>query len=183
MSVRIDEVTKLTYEDYVHLPDDGRTHEIIDGDHYVAPAPGTYHQTLSRRIQFALYEQLEKNEHALVFNAPTDVELSKTDIVQPDLLVIGTSRRHIVSPSRVIGPPDLVIEIVSESSGDRDRELKLSLYERTGVAEYWIVEPEAQEIRRYTRKDERLLLEGTYHESIAYRCEGNDCIVDLGGIW
>ena len=88
MAIVIDSVTKLTYDDDVLLPDDGRIHEIIDGEHYRTPCPETCHQTLSRRIKFQLYEQIELTHRGLVFNAPTDVQLSEIDIVQPDLLVI-----------------------------------------------------------------------------------------------
>ena len=96
MAIVIDSKTKLTYEDYALLPDDGKIHEIIDGDHYMTPAPATYHQTLSRRIQFQLYRQIEEKDLGFVFDAPTDVQLSDIDIVQPDLLVIHASRKSII---------------------------------------------------------------------------------------
>jgi hypothetical protein len=70
MAVVVNSQTKLACEDYVLLPEDGKIHEIIDGEHYMTPAPGTYHQTLSRRIQFQLYEQIEEKGLGLVFNAP-----------------------------------------------------------------------------------------------------------------
>ncbi|MFW5745047.1 MAG: Uma2 family endonuclease, partial [Spirochaetota bacterium] len=113
MSMNVDGKLKLTYEEYRHFPDDGKRHELIDGEHYVAPAPGTNHQSLSRHIQFQLYEQLELAGRAEVYDAPTDVELSEVDIVQPDLAVVARERERIISPSRIIGPPDLVVEIIS----------------------------------------------------------------------
>ena len=84
--------TKLTYHDYLQLPDDGKIHEIIDGDHYMSPAPETDHQTVSRWIQYQLFEQIEKQGTGHVFNAPTDVELTETDVVQPDLVIIAYTR-------------------------------------------------------------------------------------------
>lgn len=79
---------RLGYREYVCFPDDGRRHEIIDGEHVVNPAPDTYHQTLSRRIQFQLYTQIELEQLGQIFDAPTDLQLSETDIVQPDLILV-----------------------------------------------------------------------------------------------
>lgn len=183
MSIRIDRKTKFTYEDYVCFPDDGNIHEIIDGDHYMAPAPDTYHQTLSRRIQFALYRQLEEADIGLVFDAPTDVELSPVDIVQPDIFVVSKDRKHFVTRRKVVCPPDLIIEIVSEYSGQIDKSLKHSLYERTGVPEYWIVDPEAHEIVKYTLIGGSYECRGSYTERISYCLKGTEAVVDLTKVW
>ena len=79
--------TKLTYDDYVLFPNDGMRHEIIHGRHYMNPAPSPRHQTVSRHIQFQLYQQIELKRHGQVFNAPIDLQLSETDVVQPDISV------------------------------------------------------------------------------------------------
>ena len=84
---------KLTYQDYIGFSDDGYRHEIIDGDHFINPAPSTYHQDVSRLIQFQLTAQIEITGHGRVFNAPVDLQLSSTDIVQPDLVVVMNDRR------------------------------------------------------------------------------------------
>jgi Uma2 family endonuclease len=183
MSVVVNGKTKLTYEDYVLFPEDGNVHELIDGDHYMSPAPGTYHQTISRKIQYQLFEQIERTGSGVVFDAPTDVQLSDVDVVQPDLFVIGRARIQRVSPSRVVGAPDLVVEIISEHTGSRDQSLKLSLYERSGVVEYWIVDPESRSIRRYVREGGRLVAAGVARESITYRHEDIAATVDLTQVW
>ncbi len=72
---------RLTYAEYALLPDDGNQHEIIDGVHFMNPAPSTYHQTVSRRIQFALYQQVELTGLGQVFNAPTDSEHAVEQLV------------------------------------------------------------------------------------------------------
>lgn len=133
--------TKLGYAHYVCFPDDGRRHEIINGDHYVNPAPSTYHQTVSRRIQYQLYTQLELRDLGVVYNAPVDVQLSDHDIVQPDLVVVLHSKRTIITPTKIKGIPNLLVEILSPSSEGNDRTLKRDLYQRVGVPEYWIVDP------------------------------------------
>ena len=184
MAIVVNRQTKLTYEDYVHFPDDGRIHELIDGDHYVSPAPGTGHQRVSRRIQFQLYEQLEKPGLAEVFNAPTDVHLTEIDVVQPDLAVIDLTRKHIISPKKINAAPELVVEILSDSTATRDLSLKRDLYQRAGVPEYWIVDPEANEVRPF-----RLSTDGVYEalpaqrEHVEFHTERLHVVVDLTQVW
>jgi Uma2 family endonuclease len=134
------EIRKLTYQDYVCFPEDGKRHEIIGGDHYVNPAPSTYHQYVSRRLQFQLYSSIELVELGSVIFAPVAVQLTEHDIVQPDLVLVLKENR-ILTPSKVKGPPNHLIEILSPSTQTNDRQLKRSLYERCRVSEYWIVDP------------------------------------------
>jgi len=183
MSVIVDGKVKLTYREYRHFPDDGKTHELIDGEHYVAPAPGTNHQSISRHIQFQLYQQLELTERAEIYNAPTDVELSEIDVVQPDILVISRSRKRIISPSRIIGAPELVVEIISPSTGPRDRELKRGLYERRGVPVYWLVDPEAQTVTVFEFEDGAYRETGSHHEEVRLQLPDLEATVDLTRVW
>ena len=156
MTTETTERKKLTYEDYAQIPEDGCQHEIIDGEHYVNPAPSTYHQAVSRRIQFLLYAQIELTQRGVVINAPYDVQLFAHDILQPDIVVVLNARQHIITPSRIQGTPDLVIEILSMSSESRDRKLKRARYQKAGVPEFWIVDP-------FEHKIEQLVLrDGTY---------------------
>lgn len=150
----------LTYNDYAELPDDGLIHEIIHGEHFVSPSPFPGHQSISRHIKFQLYEQLERPGLAYVFNAPTDVHLTENDIVIPDLAVIDRRRSRIVSRSKINGPPDLVVEVLSRSTAKRDRSDKHRLYEKTGVGEYWIVDPADSSVMVF-----QLTPEGAYRSS------------------
>ena len=174
---------RLNYADYVQLPDDGNIHEIIDGDHYMSPAPGTDHQRISRRIQFQLMTQLEQTGIGEVFDAPTDLQLSDFDIVQPDLMVILGERGACVSPTKIIGPPSLVVEILSPSTSLRDRSLKLDLYARAGVAEYWIADPEEREVVRFVLEDGRYREAGHHHEEIIFSRGTVSASVDLTAVW
>jgi Uma2 family endonuclease len=81
---------KLTYDDYLCLPEDGKCHEIIDGEHGVTPAPSTKHQRVSGHLFAASYTYIQETEAGQIFAAATDVLLSDVDIVQPDLLFIST---------------------------------------------------------------------------------------------
>lgn len=128
---------KLTYDDYALLPDDGQRYEVIDGELYLMPAPNVPHQRLAVDLTTRLH--LFVRSHALgeVLAAPCDVVLSEHDVVQPDLLFISQERAGIITRKNIQGAPDLLIEILSESTRDRDEGIKRNLYEHFGVPEYW----------------------------------------------
>jgi Uma2 family endonuclease len=132
----------LTYDEYRVLPEDGKRYELMEGDLFVSPAPSTRHQTVSRRLQFALMQALEVPGLAQVFNAPCDVIFEPTSVVQPDLVIVGAARAHIITARAIEGVPDVLVEILSPGGTDRDEHLKRRLYERHGVPEYWVVEPQ-----------------------------------------
>jgi Uma2 family endonuclease len=134
--------TPFTYEDLRLMPEDGRRHELMEGELFASPAPSTRHQTVSRRLQFALMEALEKPGLAQIFDAPIDLVLDKHSAVQPDLVVVGAANASIITARALEGVPDIVVEILSPGSDDRDRHIKRRLYERFSIPEYWLVEPE-----------------------------------------
>jgi Uma2 family endonuclease len=133
--------TKLTYADYVRLPDDGLRHEIIDGEHYVTPSPTVRHQQVSGRLFHLVQLHLDTHPIGTIFYAPLDALLSQFDIVVPDLVYISNDRSRFLTSKNLQGPPDLVIEILSPGTARRDQRLKRNLYERAGVQEYWLVDP------------------------------------------
>ena len=173
---------KLTWNDYLDFPEDGRRHEIIDGEHYVTASPALTHQRVSRHVHFQLYEEIERQGKGEVFNAPTAMQLSEFDVVEPDLLVVLAHHDGLLEETRVAGPPDLVVEILSPSSRRLDRKIKLALYQRAGVHEYWIVDPLAQEVEKYRRQGDLLVRAGVFSERIAF--DGlPDVAVDLNAVW
>ena len=131
-----------TWEDVLRMPDDGNRYEFIGGRLYVTAAPVTRHQRISKRLHQALIRILEDAGHGEVFYAPCLVEFPGTsDRVQPDILFVSNERWGIIGEKQVTGAPDLVVEILSPSTAHRDRGIKLDLYARRGVREYWIVDP------------------------------------------
>ncbi|HUO84213.1 MAG TPA: Uma2 family endonuclease [Thermoanaerobaculia bacterium] len=138
--------TRLTYEDYATFPDDGRRHEIIEGEHYVSPSPGRKHQEILRRLLVAMSQYLQQNPIGEVFSAPFDVVLSDIDIVQPDLVYVARERASMITEKNVQGAPDLVVEILSESTRRTDAIVKRKRYDHFGVEEYWIVDPVVETI-------------------------------------
>ena len=148
-----------TYEDYAGW-DDGKRYELIDGVAYLmSPAPTSDHQDISRGIFGQLYTFL-RGKPCKVYSAPFDVRLSfdgddKT-VVQPDISVV-CDRSKIVKAG-CNGAPDLVIEILSPSSGNRDRLLKFNKYLQAGVREYWIVDPESRVVEVHTLESGRYVI-------------------------
>lgn len=139
------EKRKLTYDDYLKIPDEKR-YELIEGELYMVPAPDFNHQIISRNIEFLLWDFVKKNRLGVVVHAPVDVVLTKEDVLQPDILFISNGRRHIITEKNVSGAPDLVIEILSPSTQERDKIVKRTLYAGHGVREYWIVDPAAKKV-------------------------------------
>ncbi len=139
--------TKFTYEDYLLFPDDGRRHELIDGEHYVTPSPITKHQRISRNLLVSLGQHIQISQTGQIFSAPMDVVFSNLDVVQPDLLFIATEHESIITEKNIQAPPDLVVEILSDASRKTDEIIKRKLYEKYQVKEYWIIDPELETIK------------------------------------
>jgi Uma2 family endonuclease len=157
MAVR-DLARKLTYEDYVLIPEDGRRHEILDGEHYVTASPFIRHQDAAANLYFALSFFNRTHRLGKILLAPTDVILSPHDVVVPDLIFVSNERLGIVGEKNVQGAPDLVVEVLSKGTRQRDESLKLHLYERHEVGEYWMLDPDLRTAKVFRRAGERLRL-------------------------
>lgn len=145
--------TRLTYEDFLLFPDDGMRHEIIDGEHYVTASPNSRHQVLLGRLYFEIESILRQYPAAgQVLLSPLDVIFTTWDIVEPDLLFVAGDQNEIVTEKNVQGPPALVIEILSPGTRKRDEGIKLRLFDRGAVREYWLVDPELDRVRVYRRQ-------------------------------
>ena len=132
-------IVKFTYEDYLNAPEDKR-YELLDGELIMTPSPGERHQSVSILLGSKLFQFVAENRLGKVYSAPFDVVLSDLDVVQPDLIFVSNERGHIITPANIQGAPDLVVEILSPSTAERDKTFKRALYARHGVNEYWIVE-------------------------------------------
>lgn len=145
----------ITWQDVQQMPDDGNRYEAIEGDVYMTPAPTPRHQTLLLRLYDALAALLRERHGGVLLVAPVGVEFPSTgEGVQPDLLFVSDERRRIIRDTSVRGAPDLVVEILSPSTASHDRGTKRRLYERQGVREYWIVDPDEAAIDVWRFDDE-----------------------------
>ena len=137
---------RYTVHDYMTWADEERW-EIIDGVIYdMSPGPSISHQRVSIRLSSFLEKSLEGRK-CTTFYAPTDVVLSETDVVQPDVFVVCDPNK--ITDKNIQGAPDLIIEILSPSSSTKDQREKFHLYEKYGVYEYLTIEPDAKNVRRF----------------------------------
>jgi Uma2 family endonuclease len=173
---------KLTYRDYLRIPEDGLRHEIIDGEHYVSPAPETYHQRLLARLLVPLVLQIDDRGLGEVYPAPTDVHLSRHDVMQPDIVVVLARHAERITRKKIVGAPDLAIEILSPSTGRRDRGIKMRRYARAGINEYWVVDPVEKRVEQYVLTRRSYRMTGRHTERIAL-VSLPDVVVDLAKIW
>ncbi len=156
-------VVRFTYEDYKHTPEDKR-YELIDGDLIMVPAPKVTHQRNSKKLARLFDDFVEEHELGEVFIAPCDVVLSNTDVVQPDILFVSNERSYIVTEDNIRGAPDLVVEVLSPSTAQRDRTLKRTLYALHGVSEYWQADTDAKSVTVLTLEDGEFRVAGIYGE-------------------
>ncbi|MFY9346063.1 MAG: Uma2 family endonuclease [Planctomycetota bacterium] len=144
-----------TYADYCRIPADRKRHEIIDGRHYVTPAPSVGHQDASAGLTIEIGIRVRTPGLGKVYSAPLDVDLGRGTVVQPDLVVVMQNNRAVIGDKKITGAPDFVIEILSPSTSRRDRRLKKARYQRAGVREFWIVDAKKKSVRQFVLRDGR----------------------------
>lgn len=162
MSAQVEHL--LTNKDLECLPEDGNRYELIEGELYVSTAPDLIHQRTLGNLHFALASFLVSNPMGEILLGP-GVILSDYDGVIPDLVYLSNERRdEIATGARINGAPNLVIEILSPGTqnAERDRKVKLKLYRKFGVEEYWIVNPRERSIEVYRAEESGLKLFTTF---------------------
>ncbi len=152
-----------TYAHYAALPDDGHHYEIVNGVLFMTPAPNPAHQQVVGEIFSYLRNHVKQFNLGRVFMAPIDVEIAPGDVFQPDILLLLEAHLHKVKASRIIGTPDLVVEVASPGTATHDRREKYDAYANSGVPEYWITDPIAHTVEVF------LLESGKYHSQGVFR--------------
>ncbi len=149
----------LTFGDYKTFPDnDGIRKEIIEGELFMTPAPSTKHQRILGKLFILLSNFVEENNLGEIFLAPYDIVFSDINIMQPDIIFITKVNFKIITELNVQGTPDLLIEILSPSTKVNDRLFKKQVYEKFGVKEYWIVDPEKESVEIWELKNKKFQL-------------------------
>ena len=110
------------------------------------PSPGEAHQSANRWFIYCLTHHVQLAGNGYVHGPPFDVELVPNLVVQPDLIVVLSANQHVITPSHIVGTPDLLVEIASPGAVGYDRRAKQDAYARAGVPEYWIADPTARTI-------------------------------------
>jgi Uma2 family endonuclease len=151
------DMTALTWDDLRLLPEEnGKRHELIDGEHYVTATPNLGHQRIVGNLYFLIRSYLQARPIGEVFGVPVDVIISKFDVVEPDLQYISNARApELLSGNWVTGAPDLIVEIASKSTRKRDNTIKYKFYERINVLEYWTIDPETEVVRVHRKAGKR----------------------------
>ena len=151
---------EYTYEDYLKIPEEpGYSYEILEGFLVKEPSPSIQHQRVSRELEFELKKYFDEvDPEGEIFDAPLDVTLSDSNVVQPDILFISGERREIMHEDRIDGPCDLVVEIMSPSNYRKDRLKKMEIYRKVKIPHYWLLDPEENILEAYCLKGENYLL-------------------------
>jgi Uma2 family endonuclease len=133
--------TRLTYRDLQQIPQDRNRYELIEGELFVSPSPNIEHQRKAFRLSRILAEHVEQQDLGEVFIAPCDVLLDDSTVLEPDIVFVSKARQSVVTAACIQGPPDLVVEVLSDSSRTIDRFVKRDRYAEFGVPEYWLLDP------------------------------------------
>ena len=138
---------RLTVQDYLNIPEeDENRYELINGELYMAPAPTWEHQESIGNLFSFLRDFVRGNGLGRIVASPIDVYLSEEDVFQPDIVFVSVERLDVIHSSGVHGAPDLVIEMLSPSTEQRDLTIKRERYAMFDVKEYWLADPIAKTI-------------------------------------
>ena len=163
-----------TYADFAALPE-GTLAQLFDGLLIMSPAPNVFHQVLVARLSYLLTAHVQQHQLGLVLISPLDVRLGPERVLQPDIVFVAADRLHILGKQEVEGAPDLMVEVLSPSTGTYDLTRKRRLYEEAGVREYWTVDPADETIEVLTLTDDG------YRTAVRIRGEGRVASVLLKG--
>ncbi len=171
-----------TVSDYEALPDDRRV-ELIDGVFYDMAAPTSTHQMVASEIFTQLRDFIRKKKGSCIpFIAPADVQIDCDDrtILEPDVFVVCD--RSKITRQRIVGAPDLVIEVVSPASRSHDMRRKQIKYMEAGVREYWVVDIDRSKIIVYDFEADDIIIYSFTETAVPVRIFIGECTVDFAAI-
>lgn len=155
----------LTVHDYMQFPEEsGKKTELIEGEFFMSPAPKRNHQDIFGQLFYAIFGYLQAKPLGKVYGAPFDVVLTDINVFQPDICYFSKSRYSSLIEKGADGAPDLVIEILSPGSIKHDLGIKKEIYTRTGVEEFWSVDPEKRTITVFYLQDSSTAPRATFVE-------------------
>ena len=154
---------RLTYRDYLDLPESAERCELIDGEYYVMSGPSEEHQDAVGNAYSELRSFVRAGRLGKVLIAPFDVILSPHDVFQPDVMFVSNERLHLRTGDDIRGAPDLVVEVLSPSTAHQDRVVKRERYAMFGVREYWIVDTVSMSVEVMSARD------GVFESARVYR--------------
>ena len=169
-----------TYNHYAALQDDGHRYEIVNGVlYYMSPSPSDSDQSATGWFYHYLLLHVQVAGLGRTYIAPFDVELAPDVVVQPDVIVVLNAKREKITPSRIVGAPDLVVEVSSPSTAGYDRREKQDAYAPTGVSEYWIVDAGAETVEVLVLEGEAYHTQGIFTEQAGLISQIVPTIIDV----
>ncbi len=159
---------KISVAEFRQMDFDGEDayYELINGEVVKKSAPTPLHQEISNNLAYAITTFVKQQNLGKLFPAPVDVCLHEFSHLLPDLVFVSNKNFGIIDyKNGIIGVPDLVVEIISPSSGYKDRVQKNSDYEPAGVLEYWLVDSKNQTVEVYENIDRKFHLHSFAAES------------------
>ncbi len=136
--------------------------EILNGHFVPVFTPGTRHQLICLRTAAALLRLVEAEDLGLVFQAPFNVVLCRRNVIQPDIVYIRKERMGILTQECAWGPPDLVVEVISQDTRQRDAKIKKKIYAEFKIPEYWIIDPASETVQLLLWSEIGYLCAGVY---------------------
>jgi len=147
--------TRWTAEMVRALPDDGKRYELVSGELVVTPAPSPLHQSVLAALYDRISPYLQRTGAGRILWSPADLAFGEDEILQPDLFVLPATLPRRIRTWADASSLLLAVEALSPTTARDDRILKRRRYQRAGVPEYWIVDPDARVIERWRPSDER----------------------------
>ncbi len=177
---------KMTYRDYCALPEEpGYRYEVLDGILVKDPSPNVSHQRVIPRLWQILDDYYRSiDQEGEVFLSPLDVTLGDYTVVQPDLFYVSRQQKEIVRLERIDGAPTLAVEVISPSSGRKDRMKKMRIYQEAGVKHYWLVDPAEKTFECFSLHDGLYArIAGGMEDEVVEHPELEGLKIELGRLW
>jgi Uma2 family endonuclease len=159
----------VTAAEYSQMPEGPPYYQLIEGGLEMSPAPVPYHQRILINLTHMFESYLERHPIGVLYIAPFDVFLSDVNVFQPDLAFISKANASILTDKGAEGAPDLVVEILSAKTAHLDRGPKRKIYARTGVKEFWLVDPERKQVHVYHLRKDAETPAASYGEKDAFK--------------
>ena len=177
---------KMTYRDYCALPEEpGYRYEVLDGILVKDPSPNVPHQRVIPRLWQILDDYFRSiDPEGEVFLSPLDVTLGEYTVVQPDLFYVSRQQQEIDKLERIDGAPTLAVEVISPSSGRKDRMKKMRIYQESGVEHYWLVDPSEKTFECFSLHDGLYArIAGGMEDEVVEHPELEGLKIELGRLW
>lgn len=172
--------TRMTAAEFQQLPQTSKPTELINGALIVSPSPISNHQRAAGRI-YAMLLDLSPSGEPIV--SPMDVYLDDTNVFQPDVFWLAEDSQCVERDGYFYGAPELVVEVHSPSTAKLDKQEKFDAYEQHGVQEYWMVDPIANIIEVWQRKDNQFIRLGVFGNEDTFTSIATKQSIDLSRIF